>query len=174
MTRDELLSLPASVAIGLIWDASASLQQKLAAVEKPRGPLSPKFDRRIYRKGGFVWASESSLESLTYWLGKKTESAKGGGMYADKDAKDAEQLARWVTYRTWFPSDPWTGTRGNSEGVRAAAPSKSPRLHQTEPREEGQENPRAAAFRQALHEANRGDAYEDAGEGNDNFPPEPF
>lgn len=155
MTKDELLSLPPSVAIGLIWDASANLQKAIGAIEKPRGPLPPKFDRRIYRNGGFVWASESSLESLTYWLGKKREGAASGSQWAEKDAKEAEQLGRWVAYRTWFPHDPWTGTRGNSEGVRAAAPSKSPRLHSTEPREEPP--------------ANRGDAYEDAGEGADDF-----
>jgi hypothetical protein len=158
MTKDEFLSLPASVALGILLDGSAKLGEIVANTEKPRGPLMPKFDRRIYRKGGFVWASESSLESLTYWLGKKREGAASGSEWAAKDAKEAEQLARWVAYRTWYPATVWLGTRGDNEGVRAAAPSKSPKLHATEPREA------------APAPANRGDAYEDAGEGDDVYP----
>jgi hypothetical protein len=137
MTRDEFLSLPANVALGLLLDGSAKLKEIVESTEKPRSPLSPKFDRKVYRKGGFTYASEMSLENLTYWLGKKREGAVGGGQYADKDAKDAEQLDRWVKYRSWFPNDPWTGTRGDSEGVRAAPPSKSPRIHATQPKDQG-------------------------------------
>ena len=156
MTRDELLSLPASVAIGLIWDASASLQQKLAGIEKPKGPLSPRYDRRVFRKGGFNWASEMSLESLTFWLGRKREGAASGSQWAEKDAREVERLEQWVAWRTWYPEFVWTGTRGDSEGVRAAPPSKHPKLHQTEPREPAP--------------ARRGDAYEgDLEEADPNF-----
>jgi len=162
MTPDEFSSLPTSVALRILLDGSAKLQEIVAATEKPRSPMPPRFDRRLRRKGGqYVWASESSLESLTFWLGKNREGAQNGGEYADKNAKEAEQLERWVAWRTWFPSEVWTGTRGNNEGVRAAAPSKSPRLYQWEPREEPMVRER---------EQTRGDAYEDAGQGDDVYP----
>lgn len=153
MTPDEFLSLPAPVALRILLEGSAKLKEIVENTEKPRGPLPPKFDRRIYTKKGFWWASECTLENLTFWLNRRRASAESGGEYAERDAKEADQLARWVAYRTWFPNDPWTGTRGNSEGVRAAAPSKSPRIHQTEPREQPMVRER---------EQSRGDAYEDA------------
>lgn len=169
MTKDELLSLPPAIAIGLIWDASASLQSKLAGVEKPRGPLSPKYDRRIYRKGGYNYASEMTLESLTYWLGKKREGAASGSEWAPKDAKEASELERWVTWRTWYPNQVWSGTRGDGE-MQAKAPSKSPTLHQRDasPVDYIAENPRAAAFAEALRRSppppdDEGDANEDYG-----------
>lgn len=132
MTRDELLSLPPAIAIGIIFDASANLQKVIGGIEKPKGPLPPRFDRRLRRKAGqYVWASESTLESLTFWLGKNKEGAASGNEYAEKNAKEAEQLERWVTWRTWYPDAIWNGTRGNAE-VRAAPPSKHPKLHSWE------------------------------------------
>lgn len=158
MSPDEFSSLPVSVALRVLLEGSQKLKGIVANTEKPRSPMPPRFDRRLSRKGGqYVWASESSLESLTFWLGKNREGAQNGGEYAERNAKEAEQLERWVTWRTWFPSEIWTGTRGNNEGVRAAAPSKSPKLYQWEPRETAQP-------------ANRGDAYEDARQGDDDFP----
>lgn len=155
MNKDELLSLPASVAIGLIWDASASLQQKLAGVDKPRGPLPPKYDHRLRRKNQrYVWASEATLESLTWELGRARAEASEGGQWADKAAKNATTLERWVNWRTWYPNDRWSGTRGDVE-VQAQAPSKHPAMHSWEQKV----TPREV----------RGDAYEDAGEGADDL-----
>lgn len=156
MTKDELLSLPAAVAIGLIWDASASLQQKLASVEKPRGPLGPKYDHRLRRKNQrYVWASEATLESLVWELGRARAEAAEGGQWAEKAAKNAATLERWVNWRTWYPHDRWQGTRGDNE-VNALPPSKHPAMHEWEQR--------TAAPREV-----RGDAYEDAGEGADDI-----
>lgn len=158
MTRDELLSLPASVAIGLIWDASKNLQAAIGAIDKPRGPLPPRFDHRLRRKNQrYVWASEATLESLVWELGRAKAEASEGGQWAEKAAKNASALERWVNWRTWYPHDRWSGTRGDIE-VQAMTPSKHPAMHDWEKREA------------APPPANRGDAYEDAGEGDDSFP----
>lgn len=156
MTKDEFLSLPPNVALGLIYDVSAAVQKAIGATEKPRGPLPPKYDHRLRRKNQrYVWASEASLESLAWELGRARSEASEGGQWAEKAAKNAETLTRWVNWRTWYPHDRWSGTRGNNE-VHALPPSKHPAMHSWEPRDPAP--------------ANRGDAYEgDLEEAEPNF-----
>ena len=127
MTRDEYTALPASVALGFIWDNG--LGARLADVPAPKPPLPPKYDARVYRKGGHQWASETDLESLLYWHGKYTDNAANGGQYADKDAKRARALDYWISWRKAFPAAAWSGERDNVQVV-AAPPSRTPRLHE--------------------------------------------
>lgn len=126
MTRDEFCSLPAAVALGLVYDLA---RPKLEPLPKPRLPLPPKFDGRFSRKDGFVWMSEMDLNSLEWWLTKKRVSAADGGQYAERDNKVADQLAKWVEWRKLFPNDRWNGTRGNDR-VTADAPSREPALRE--------------------------------------------
>lgn len=129
MDRDQFLSLPTGVALGILYD---QMPQRMATVPVPQVPRAPKFDNRISRKGGFCWMSEMDLSGLRYWHGKKSE---GGGdpKYAEKDAKTVSQLAYWIAYRTADPTSAWHGER-NRQPTRAAAPSSQPQIHPWEPR----------------------------------------
>jgi hypothetical protein len=179
MTPDDFLSLPAPVALRILLDGSAKLKEIVENTEKPRGPLPPKYDFRLRRKNQrYVWASEASLESLTWELGRAKAEAVEGGQWADKAAKNAETLQRWVNWRTWEPVARWQGTRGDN-GVHALAPSKHPTMHDWEPRGAPTTNARggrpdygdnAGHDDRDIRPANRGDAYEDAGEGDDVYP----
>lgn len=165
MTREEFLSLPPNIALGLIYDVSAAVQKAITEKEKPRSNLPPKFDSRLRRKNQrYVWASEATLESLTWELGRAKAEASEGGQWAEKAAKNAETLQRWVNWRTWEPMARWQGTRGNNE-VHAMPPSKHPAMHDWEKREA---KPAAAPP--------RGDAYEDDVRDEDvgDFPPDGF
>lgn len=128
MNRAEWTSLPPAVALGLLFDGSQAVQKLVTAADPPRKPLPPKYDLKIYRKAGHVWASETDIEGLRYWHKKACESADGGGQYAEKDAKRRDQLARWVAWREWEPKATWVGTRGDTE-LRAKSPSSHPELH---------------------------------------------
>lgn len=129
MTRDEFMSLPGALALGLLYDANLGLEH----IEAPMVPRPPKFDMKIYQKGGYVYASEFALRMLVWWRDKYSESAAGGGQYAEKDAKRAASLDRWIAWRICFPSDIWTGTRDDAEVV-AKIPSHKPTLHQRDAR----------------------------------------
>lgn len=158
MTKEEFLSLPPTIAMGLIYDVSAAVQKALADKEKPRGPLGPKYDHRLRRKNQrYVWASEATLESLVWELGRAKAEASEGGQWADKAAKNATTLERWVNWRTWYPNDRWQGTRGDVE-VSAMPPSKHPQMHDWEQRTA---RPRS--------DADETGAPADAGEGADDF-----
>ncbi len=125
MNRDEYVSLPASIALGLLYD----LVPALADVPAPRIPKAPKYDRKLSRKGGFYcWASELNLESLEFWHRKNVKSAAEGGPFADKNAKEAKELGYWVAYRRACPAETWSGER-NRVKVRAEPPSREPALH---------------------------------------------
>lgn len=126
MTKEQFTALPAAMALGILWDV-AKLGERLANVEAPKVPFSPKYDARIYRKDGFQWASETNLESLRFWHGKMAASAAGNGEYAAKDAKRAETLERWIKWRECFPDSIWSGERDETR-VTAAAPSGKPEL----------------------------------------------
>lgn len=128
MTRDEFATLPPSLALKLVWDA-LHLGDHLGPMAPPRPPMPPKYDGKLYRKGGFCFMSEMTLDSLTYWHEKARESANSGGKYAAKDAKKAETLERWIAWRTVEPTALWTGERGDRR-VTAAAPSRDPELHE--------------------------------------------
>ena len=126
MNRAEFIALPAPLALRLVWDV---IEDQLEGLEAPKPPRSPKYDRKIYRKGGFQWASETDLESLNYWRGLAAKSADNGGEYAEKDAKQRDALDRWIEWRLCFPSETWRGTRGDDE-VRADPPSGKPEVRE--------------------------------------------
>ncbi len=129
MNKDEFLKLPPRMALGYAWDA-LRLDDLLRTVQAPRTPLPPKYDLKVYRKGGHVWASEMTLESLEYWHKKAKESAASGGKYAEKDAKKASNLERWINWRQCDPDSRWSGERDHDR-VTAAAPSREPQLHES-------------------------------------------
>jgi hypothetical protein len=125
MTREEFQKLPIQIALGLVYDMAA---QRLGETPMPELPRSPKYDARLAKRGGFVWVSELALEDLEWWAKKKRESAVSGSEYAEKDAKVADTLERWLPWRRLFPNEQWRGTRGDDR-VTAATPSKEPRLN---------------------------------------------
>lgn len=148
MTPEEFASLPPSIALRILVEGSKTLTALVEAAEKPRSQLPPKYDHRLRRKNQrYVWASEATLESLTWELGRARAEAAEGGQWADKAAKNALALERWVNWRTWEPTSRWQGTRGDVQ-VNALAPSKHPVMHDWEQRGARPEPP-------------RGDAYED-------------
>lgn len=125
MNRDEFISLPPAIALGVLYDIAAS---KIASVPAPEVPRPPRYDLRIYRKEGFQWASECDLRGLQYWQGRYQESASKGGQYAEKDQKRAVELDRWIGWRICNPTAIWTGTRGDTP-VTAAPPADKPKVH---------------------------------------------
>lgn len=128
MTKDEFQSLPLRLALGVLFD----LLPGIASVEKPRAPLPPKYDDRMPKKAGqFCWMSEMTLDDLSWWYKKTSESANGGGQYAEKDGKLAAKISHWVKWRQAFPNELWSGER-NRVKVTAAPPSREPRLHEWE------------------------------------------
>jgi hypothetical protein len=126
MTRDDFVTLPLQTALGLIWDVDSS---KLQQMDRPSVPKSPKYDDRFpKKKGSFVWVSEMTLEDLTWWRGKKAESAASGSEWAEKDAKWVTKLDKWIEWRRLFPSEVWSGTRGEDRAT-ATPPTREPALH---------------------------------------------
>lgn len=125
MDREEFSGLPLRLALGVIFD----LLPGIANVEKPRAPLPPKFDDRMpKKKGEFCWMSEMTFDDLSWWHGKKQESAKSGSQWAEKDGKMAQKISHWLKWRAAFPTDIWTGER-NHVKVTAAPPSRDPKLY---------------------------------------------
>lgn len=132
MNRTEFCALPLPIMLGILYDGSPKIRELAEATEAPRRQLPPKFDLRLYRKGGHNWASEVTLESLKWWHTKALESVASGGEYAEKDQKKASNLERWIAWRSWEPEACWQGER-NDKAVTARAPSKSPELHSQMP-----------------------------------------
>lgn len=128
MKKEEFCALPTAIAMGLLWDASAKIRVTIGAMEAPHIPQPPRFDSMQFRKGGYNFVSEMTLESLEFWKKKAEESANAGGQYAEKDAKRAKNLEYWIAWRRVFPEAIWSGER-NHEIVTAKPPSKSPELH---------------------------------------------
>ncbi len=132
MTRDEFLSLPGGIAMRLLFDAlPEDVKTRALSAEKPRIPFSPKYDLKIFRKDGFQWASETNLESLRYWHDKAAQSAAGGGQYAEKDKKKADNLQRWIAWRECFPDAAWSGERDRAQ-VTAQQPSGKPMVYSSQ------------------------------------------
>jgi hypothetical protein len=158
MTPGEFCQLPPAIALRLLLDViahvSPAILDDIARMEAPRAPRTPRFDFRIRRKGGYAWASETDLDGLRFWRNKYHESAMSGSQWAEKDAKNADKLEYWITWRECFPKDAWQGQR-NDEQVTAAVPSHKPHIYEWEPRAETP--------------APKGDAYEEEG-GNADFP----
>lgn len=134
MTKDELLALPPALALSVLVDAlGEKVAERLADMKLPKVPRAPRFDAKVNRKGGFMYASEMDLESLIWWKNRFETSAADGGKYASKDAKRADQLAYWIEWRRVCPTERWTGQR-NDEVATAAAPSGKPAVHEWEDR----------------------------------------
>jgi hypothetical protein len=126
VTREEFIALPPAVALGILWDRFG-FAERLRDVAAPKLPYPPRYDARIYRKGGFQWASETDLEGLRFWHARYVEGAEKGGQWAAKDKKRADELARWIAWREAFATECWRGTRDNAEIV-AASPSRKPEI----------------------------------------------
>ena len=167
MTREEFLSLPAGVALGVLLDAWPSLVQALDAIPKPQAPRSPKFDQIIYRKGGATWASEYDAEGLRYWRDQKASSVESGGQYAEQDAKSVTALNYWIAWRAAFPDAVWSGERFR-EPVTAKAPSGKPMVY---PKREQGALDTAPKERKAAPDFDGGSRDEQGGDfGDDDIP----
>jgi hypothetical protein len=126
VTKEEFASLPLQTALGLVYDMAAA---KLSPLPRPPVPRPPKYDDRMSRKKGFfVWVSEMTLDDLVWWENKKRESAASDSPYAEKDGKLADKLAKWIEWRRLFPTEVWSGTRGDDRAT-AAPPSRDPKLN---------------------------------------------
>lgn len=129
MSPEEFFALPPAIALRVLYDCLD--EATVAAIRdkaKPKLPLPPKYDQAIYRRDGVQWASETDLEGLLYWRKKSSESAAGGGQYADNDRKRAEALARWIAWRECYPEAAWSGER-NRDNVTAEPPSSKPAVY---------------------------------------------
>lgn len=124
MKKEEFASLPLKTALELIYDMAVA---KLEPLPRPSVPRPPKYDDRLARKNGFVWVSEMLLADLIWWREKKREGAASGGPYAEKDAKLVEKLSKWIEWRSLFPTEVWSGTRGDDRAT-AAPPSRDAKL----------------------------------------------
>jgi hypothetical protein len=160
MNKDEFSALPASIALGILYDV---YEKELARLPVPKVPLAPKFDSRISRKGGmFVWASEMLLNDLIFWHDRNAAGATDGSAYAEKNAKLAKSLSYWVNYRRAFPTEVWFGERGPSIKVRANPPSRDPEQYPWESSSKGGGS--------SSESTGRGFADADAGGGDDDIP----
>lgn len=127
MTRDQFLALPAPVALRILFDAlGEDTARVIAALEPIKLPLPPKFDMMIFRSGGFMWASETDLEGLRFWLEKA--NAPSDPKWAEANKKRADSLARWIAWRECFPDATWGGERDRAPGV-ARGPSSKPKIY---------------------------------------------
>jgi hypothetical protein len=133
MQRSDFDKLPLALQVKLLADVVLKQPQLLDAIDPPRVARPPKYDGKVYRKGGFMWASEMELESLQFWQKRYQEGSQSGGPYAEKDAKRAKELGYWIAWREQCPSEPWTGERFG-EVVIAPAPRHKPAVYDHEPR----------------------------------------
>lgn len=133
MTKEEFLALPPSIQARVLFDELAT---DLAAVTAPTVTRSPKYDFKVYGKGGYTWASEMTLDDLNWHLKRARESAASGGQWAEKDAKKARNLSLWATYRDTDPYGQVTTTRGE-EVVAAATPKRFAQKHESGPAVQG-------------------------------------
>jgi hypothetical protein len=135
--RDEFLSLPPTIALRVLFDALGDeTARAILDAECPQEPRRPKFDRKIFRQGGIQWASETDLEGLRFWHGKALEPPSDP-KYADANRKQAEELARWIAWREWYPTAAWSGERDGKQGL-AKLPSAKPAVY---PRSSGNGRP---------------------------------
>lgn len=129
MTAEEFLSLPPAIALRVLFDSlDERTCEALLARAKPEEPRRQKYDAQLHGKAGFAWASETDLRGLHWFHNRSVESAAKGGEWAAKDQKMADNLAKWIAWREWYPDAVWSGTRGDAEVV-AAPPSAKPRVH---------------------------------------------
>jgi hypothetical protein len=139
VTRDEFGKLPPAMQLSVLARVVFE-REALASINVGKKPFAPKYDARMFRSGGFQWASETSIDGLRFWHAKAKESSARGGEYAEKDAKRAKELERWIAWREWFPTETWQGER-NNHAVTGAPPADRPAIHQFEqsgrPRQQG-------------------------------------
>jgi hypothetical protein len=138
MTPEEFYNLPVALQLRRLIEAYPQMAAKVMAGEAPRSPKPPKYDSRIRRKGGFMWASDCDAESLRFWC-KRAHQPASKPEFAEKNAKEAKALDYFLEWRSWFPSERWSGER-NRQQVTGDAPSSKPRVYEWEPR--GGEAPR--------------------------------
>lgn len=131
MSPDEFFSLPPAIALRVLFDAlDEETSASLLARAKPEQPRRAKYDAQIHGSRGYQWASETDLRGLRWWHKRAVESSqREGNQYADRDKKQAANLAKWIAWREWYPDAVWSGTRGDDEVV-AAPPSAKPFIHQ--------------------------------------------
>lgn len=117
---------------------------------------APKYDHRIRRKNGYMWASECDLECLEYWHGVASRPSSDP-KYVERDKESAKRLSYWVQYRQAEPWERWQGVRGDSQ-VFAPQPLNKPTVYSWDtPKTEPAPPP-----------VERGDAWE--GDGDDPLP----
>ncbi len=139
MNRDEFTQLPLAVALGIMWETNPAMRDELHKLEAPKPALSPKYDRRLYRSGGYQWASETALDSLKWYYERAVKSAKDGGQYAENNAKEEKALKYWLDFRMQDPTSAVRTTRGD-DLVKAEAPSRDPQIHAKDARRDNSRN----------------------------------
>lgn len=128
MDRAAFFRLPPAVALRVLFDClDEETVRAIGNIEAPKAPRSPKFDRRIFRQGGIMWASECDAEGLSFWHRKACEPPSDP-KYLDSNKRQAEELARWIAWREWYPDAAWSGER-DREQVVAKAPSAKPTVY---------------------------------------------
>lgn len=129
MTPEEFYSLPVALQLRRLIEAFPQVAAKAMAGDAPKSPMPPKFDTRIRRKDGFIWASETDASGLRFWITRA--EAGGDPKYAEKNQKEAKALRFFLTWREWFPHERWTGERNHRQET-ANAPSAKPAIQQWE------------------------------------------
>ncbi len=127
MTEDEFYALPLGFKCDTLAKIMPGFAGRIESLEVPKVPRAPKYDFKMWRRGGHQWASETSLEGLTYWRDLAIKSAASGGDYAEKDQKKADQLKFWTDYRQAFPETAVSLIRGDDQ-ITAEAPVDKPRI----------------------------------------------
>jgi hypothetical protein len=126
--RDAFFALPAAVAIRVLFDClDEETVRAIGNAEKPVAPRCPKFDRKIFRQGGVMWASECSIECLSFWRTRALQPATDS-KYEEANRKQAEELGRWIAWREWYPDAAWGGERDRDQ-VTAKPPSDKPTVY---------------------------------------------
>jgi hypothetical protein len=129
VSPEEFFALPVAAQVRILFDCiDEDTMRNLRAMEKPKLPLPPRYDQVIFRSGGVMYASETDLEGLRFWHKKWTDGAAEGGKYAESDRKRADNLARWITWRSFYPDATWSGERDRS-AVVAKPPSAKPTVY---------------------------------------------
>lgn len=129
MNRDEFTSLPLRIALGVIYDIART--QRLVDMPMPEVPKPPLYDGRLSRgERGFVWMSEMTLCDLRWWRDAKQKSADDPqrATYADRARKAVATLDKWIAWRADFPTELWSGKRGDDRAT-GAAPSRDARIN---------------------------------------------
>lgn len=129
MNRDEFTSLPLRIALGIIYDIART--QRLVDMPRPDVPKPPLYDGRLSRgEQGFVWMSEMTLRDLRWWRDAKQKSAADPdrAKYAEQARKSVAMLDKWIAWRADFPTELWSGKRGDDRAT-GAPPGRDARIN---------------------------------------------